>query len=490
MIRRPVPGARASLRRSATFAACALFLSAAGWTSNAAAQPTTQWFFFDRPIWSPDSRQVAVIGRHTNLASGETFEDTLVVDVEAGVARCVSPSMNEITLSRNRRRLAGRGRWGIYDHELATASTRELIGQPPFEPGQIVTFGYSKEADALVAIRCDTSDPDVSGVYRWPVAGGAAEKMFSDPDCGPAALNFWQVQRREVTISLPTIPTGSRPVPIPGTDASVLQVDERGISGLVLRQGDRDTLLCTDCRSEYVSWPVTGGCALVATAPEDRLDIVGPGALWLVRPGHPIVRIHEGRHGMVVWSDSLVAYSVARPGRVFVVDAGRGTATPLRLSTVPDWVRRGTPSPAVVWTVEVQEAPFADFESARAEALRLKSAMGAAGFAVDPPAGGGAGLRLSVGSWPDSASAARQVGAVRKHRDAGATGGLAVRPRAAAELQGNFEFGASVSPDRKWRLIFRSHPHMFRPWLADEVWLEPASGDGRRRLALRATATF
>jgi hypothetical protein len=53
----------------------------------------------------------------------------------------------------------------------------------------------------------------------------------------------------------------------------------------------------------------------------------------------------------------------------------------------------------------------------------------------------------------------------------------------------SFDFGSLVSPDGKWRLVFRTHPHMFQSYLADEVWLEPTGG-GRRHLLVRAMASF
>ncbi len=76
---------------------------------------------------------------------------------------------------------------------------------------------------------------------------------------------------------------------------------------------------------------------------------------------------------------------------------------------------------------------------------------------------------------------------------AGASTGMAgecrVYARPAASMSGYFDFGSRVSPDGKWRLFFKSHPHMFLPYLSDEVWLEPVGG-GRRHLLVPAMASF
>lgn len=464
------------------------FLTAA---RPARAEFVPQYFFFDRVLWSADSRQVLLVGRYTNDNTHETFEDTLLVDV-GGRITSASPSMYEFTLSRDRRRIVGRGRWGLYDYELATARTKELLYQAPFDPNELVTFGYNKDVNAVVAIRCNSSDPDTSGVWSYPLAGGPPTKLFADPYCGPQSLNFWQLHRREVAPTEPNVPTGDRPTEIPGTGAQVIQTDEKGRNGVLLRQAGRDTVLCHNCRAEYVSWPPAGGVALVATAPENRLNVVGPGALWLVRAGQPVVRLRDGRSDRAAWSDSATAYCTLRPGRLLVVDTGRPRVDEMNMSAVPPWGRGAMPAPARVWTIATGEGTWPDFETVRAEALRYREAAGATGFAADPLAGG-PGFRLSVGAWPDSQSAARQLAAVRKARAAGAATGVAgecrVYARPAASMAGYFDFGSRVSPDGKWRLFFKSHPHMFLPYLADEVWLEPTAG-GRRHLLVPAMASF
>lgn len=485
MIRARPPGFLAAL-----FLGLTLALAAAG-PRMARAEFIPQYFFFDRAIWSPDSRQVVVVGRYTNHTTHESFEDTLLVDV-GGRLTCVSPSMYEFTLSRDRRRIVGRGRFGLYDYELATGRPRELLLQNPFDASELVTFGYNKDVNAVVAIRCNPSEPDSSGVWSYPLAPGQPTKVFSDPYCGPSSLNFWQLHRREVAPTEPNVPTGDRPTEIPGTGALVVQTDRRGVSGVVLRQAGRDTVLCENCRTEFVSWPPRGGVALVGTAPENRLDMVGPGALWLVKSGQPPRRLREGRSDRAAWSDSVTAYCTLRPGRMLVVDAASSRSDIMNLSLVPEWGRRLPLSPARVWTIDTGDGLCADFEAARAEARRYKDATGAAGFAADRAAGQG-GYRLSIGAWPDSQGAVRQLPAIRKARAAGpqasATGDCRVYARTAASMAGSFDFGSLASPDGKWRLVFRTHPHMFLHYLADEVWLEPTGG-GRRHLLVRAMASF
>jgi hypothetical protein len=122
--------------------------------------------------------------------------------------------MYEFTLSRDRRRIVGRGRFGLYDYELATGRPRELLLQNPFDASELVTFGYNKDVNAVVAIRCNPSEPDSSGVWSYPLAPGQPTKVFSDPYCGPSSLNFWQLHRREVAPTEPNVPTGDRPTEI------------------------------------------------------------------------------------------------------------------------------------------------------------------------------------------------------------------------------------------------------------------------------------
>ena len=97
-----------------------------------------------------------------------------------------------MVLSRDGRRLLTRGRWGLYDHDLGTGATRQLLYQHPLQPIQIVHFSYDREISSAVVIRCNDWDTSVSGLYRLPLDGSEPVRVISDETCGPSLLNYFQ----------------------------------------------------------------------------------------------------------------------------------------------------------------------------------------------------------------------------------------------------------------------------------------------------------
>jgi len=96
---------------------------------------------------------------------------------------------------------------------------------------------------------------------------------------------------------------------------------------------------------------------------------------------------------------------------------------------------------------------------------------------------------LSLGVFPDSAAAASAAGRIRGASPPFATSGAFVERRNPGAMLGSFDFGRLKSPDGRTTAFLRSHPHLFQPLTATEVWLEPAGG-GRRRLLIEAEATW
>jgi hypothetical protein len=491
MNRRPGAAARHEVRTGRLAAAlAALILLGLGAARTARAEWVPQYYLFDRVVWSPDSRSVGLVGRYRNAKPREALDDTLVVDVASGAVACVSPSMNSFVLSRDGRRVLGLGRWGIYDHDLDTGVTRQVWTFDPFLPAEIAAFSYSRDGNAAVCIRCSDNDPGISGVYSFPLDGGPPTRLLADPRCAEQSLNFWQVHRREIAVTPENIPGGGDPTVIdnfPGTVWQVKKAEKGGVAVWGNGPAASDTL-CFDCRTSFVSWPPAGGRALVSTVAPDIWDVTTPGDLWLLHPSEHPHRLARGHFRLAAWPDSSHALVISRPGCLFAVDAVGGTIRQVDLSLVPPWLRNAHPAAPQIWTIRLDREVYAGPDSARAAAMALRDVAGL-GYAVDP-VGGGPQVSLCAGAFPDSAravAAARQLAGRRGL--SGREFSARIEHRPVAEMRGQFDFGSVLSPDGKWRLFFRSHPHMFRPCVASEVWLEPVGG-GPRRQILRAMANF
>lgn len=457
----------------------------------ARAEWVPRYYLFDRAVWSPDSRSVALLGRYRAEKPREVIDDTLVVEVGTWAVTCASPSMNGFVLSRNGRRVLGLGRWGLYDHDLDTGATRAVWSFDPFLPIEIATYSYSVGGDAAVCIRCSDTDPDISGVYSFPLDGGPVTRLIPDPDCAATSLNYWQTHRRDISCTPDRIPARGRGTVIDNFPGTVWQVatapEESGVAVWGNGPAVSDTL-CRDCRTSFVSWPPTGGRALVSTVAPDIYDVTTPGGLWLLRPFERPFRLAAGHYSKAAWSDSTHALVISRPGELFAVDAARGTFRQVDLSLVPAWARQGRPVAPAVWTVRLVGETWPDADSARAAVLALRDEAGRGYRLV--PTGGGSGVELSVGAFPDSARAVAAAGQLARLRGPGGrTFSPHVERRSVGEMQGPFDFGSVLSPDGKWRLFFRSHPHMFQSCVSSEVWVEPAGG-GLPRQILRAMANF
>ncbi len=462
-----------------------LFVVLAG--GNAGAEWIPSYYFFDRIAWSPDSRSLAVIGRYVNEESPETFEDTLLVDVETGEIRCLSPSMMNFVLSRDGKRMLFRGRWGLYAHEFATGVTRTVAYQNAFLPSEIAEYSFDREGTSAVCLRCSDSNPDVNGVYAYPLDGGEPVALITDTYCSPLLMNFWQKRRRGADPDPDRLPVPDRPVVVDNFPGTVWQIRKGLTPGVAVWSNGTagsDTL-CVGCRTAFVSWPAPGGQVLVATSPEDIGDLTSPGDLWLVRPSEDPVSLARGQFEKVGWRDDTHAVALARPGICWDIDMTAGVARPLSFSQAPDWLRLRRIVSEPVWTIQAPAAACPDLESARTASLLLRG-LDVSGYALDGPPGAPV---LSVGVFGDSAAAAAAVRRIREANSEFPTAGLRVVRRPASEMLGNFDFGAIASPDGRHTAFLRSHPHMFQPYTATEIWVEPGDG-GRRRLLLPAMASW
>lgn len=453
---------------------------------DASAEWVARYFLFDRAIWSADSRSVGIVGRYRNVTSGESFEDTLIVDVESGAVTCVSPSVNRFVLDRDGTHVLAQGRWGLYDHELATGVTRSVRYQDAFSPNEIVTFSYSRESDAAIVIRCSDEYPESSGVYAYPIRGGGERLLMSDPLCGPQSLNYWQTHRRDVSPTALSLPRLQKPTVFPNFPGTLWHfVAENSPGVAVWGNGSiaADTL-CVDCRVEFNSIPPSGSSVLVSTAPEHIGDVVTPGDLWLLKPSEPAIHLGRGRFESVAWRDSTTALVLARPGELRLANLADGTLAYLSMSLVPDWISNSTRPPAMVWSARIDGKVYEDHASARTAALELGTRDNR-GYAVDPTADR-SGHRLSIGAFPDSAGAAAAASGLR---NSGVAGPITIVRRPVSEMLGQFDFAAIDSPDGRHQLFFRTHPHMFQPYLASEVWIRSLP-EGRPRLLIRSMSSF
>lgn len=441
----------------------------------AAATWSASYYIFDRAVWSPDGRQVGVIGEYFDMKTHQSFEDTLVVDVATGAITCVSPSALRFCLSRDGTRMMVMGRFGLYDHDMTGGRTTQIYYQHPFQPVEVVDFAYNRDMTGAVVLRCSDWDPEISGVYRLPLDGSPVEKMMSDPGCGSTGFNFFQTNRRRQEAQRPAIPTTQHPVSpehFPGSLWQIYEGEQPGVAVWANGTAGSDTL-CHNCRAEYVSWHPKGGSVLAATAPEDVHDIATPTGVFLLQPDRRPFRLPDTRIFSSIWPDTSFAFVLYGDGSVGVVDAVERTFRPLTLSMTPDWLKAAPLRKAEVWSVACEGALFPSPDSIRTVARARTSAGGA--WAIDPTASGDA-WQMSLGAFPDSATALREAGALaRDHYPAGATG-WTVRRRPVSRMLGSFRFGELASPDGRARIAFKSHPHMFQPYIGTELWLETNSG--------------
>lgn len=458
-----------------------------GLAGPAAASWSASYFIFDRAVWSPDGRQVGVIGEYFDVKTHQSFEDTLLIDVASGAITCVSPSALRFCLSRDGRRMLFMGRWGLYDHDIAAGVTRLLYYQHPFQPIQIVNFAYTRDLTAALAIRCSDWEPEISGVYRLPLDGAPPERAFTDSECGTAGFNYFQTNRRRMDAPLPVYPTTQRPLSPEHFPGSIWRIDREGLTGLAVwgnGAAGSDTL-CLDCRAEFISWHPRGSSVLVATAPEDAHDIVTPRGIYLLQPSREPIHLADSRIFSAIWPDTSFAFALYGDGSVGVVDAIDRTFRPVSLSMTPDWLRRARLGKAELWTVRCDGSNYPSPDSARSVVLARSGPGGA--WAIDPVEGGG-GFRLSVGAFADSASALREARTLEKERFPAAATAWRVERRPVSRLLGSFEFGSVPSPDGQSRLVFRSHPNLFQPFIGTEVLVEPKGG--RRRILVEGMSSF
>lgn len=445
------------------------------WTRPAAATWSASYYIFDRAVWSPDGRQVGVIGEYFDEKTHQSFEDTLVVDVATGAITGVSPSALRFCLSRDGTRMLVMGRFGLYDHDIARGRTTQVYYQHPFQPIQIVDFAYNRDMTGAVVLRCSDWEPEISGVYRLPLDGSPSEKLMSDPGCGSTGFNFFQTNRRRQEAQRPAIPTNRHPVSPGHFPGSIWQIDEGDRPGVAVwanGAAGSDTL-CHGCRAEYISWHPDGGSVLAATAPEDVHDIATPTGVFLLQPNRKPLRLPDARIYSSIWPDTTFAFVLYGDGSVGVVDAVEGTFRPFSLSMTPAWLKSAPLRKAELWTVACDGALFPSPDSVRAVARARASAGGA--WAIDPVESTGE-WRICLGAFPDSATALREARALAKdHYPAGATG-WRVQSRPVSRMLGSFRFGELASPDGQTRIVFKSHPHMFQPYIGTELWLEPKAG--------------
>lgn len=461
--------------------------------SIAAASWSPQFFIFDRMAWSPDGKSLGVIGRFRNPQSGESFEDTLTVDPETGTVTCVSPSALDVVLSRDAKRMLLRGRWGLYDHDLLTGETRQLMKQHPFQPIQIVDFSYDREVTAAIVIRCNDWDATINGVYRFPLDMAEPIRLRSDEACGPPLLNYFQSNSRGTGVVRRAIPGTQSPVSPERFPGTIWQVQTEGIPAVAIwgnAEAGSDTL-CLDCRPEFLSWPPGGGPILMGTCPIELHDVVGPGKLWLIRPGQESMDLGTGRFDACVWADSSRAFVTSRPSALEEVNTTTGAIHPVDLSMTPAWLaNRILPVPRI-WTVRLA-----------GEVHRLGDSATAVFRAATPILGGTKGtgwslLRLpdprqfevTIGTFDDSTGAAGLAGKFAKAGfRSGAVTGYQVIRRPINEMLGEFQFGSIRSPNGAWRAFFKTHPHLVQPCMSTELWIEP-KGE-RARPVLEGMANF
>lgn len=471
--------------------AALLFLAGTLFGAMATAAPAAaQWiprgFIFDRLLWSDDGKSLGVVGRYWNDTTPESFEDTLLVDPATGRYECVSPSVVEFIVSRDGERVLFRGRWGLYDHELRTGRTQELLSIHPFHPNQLLQLSYNRDRSAALAIRCSDWEPEAAGVWAFPLDGGPPERVLADESCGPPAFNYFQSHRRDIPPTQKRVPGRDRPVNPAAFPGTVWMVPQPGGKNGVAVWGNgaagSDTL-CLDCNTEFVSWKSEAGPLLIAVGPNARGDVTTPGALWLVGAGAEPVSIGAGRWDSCVWPDSSWAFVLARPGRLEVVDAESRTLRPVNVSRVPDWLRASMLVAPDVWTVRLEGEVFATADSAMSLARPLKS-----GYALDP-VDGGSGWVLSLGAHTDEAAARTAAERLKAERfRGGAVREFRVERRPVSRMLGEFEFGEMASPDGAFRAFFRTHAHLYEPYMTTELWIEPKGG--RPRPVLEGMGSF
>ncbi|HEX7879321.1 MAG TPA: hypothetical protein VF720_07920 [Candidatus Eisenbacteria bacterium] len=480
-----------STRAIPSWFALAAALALACLSAPADATWTPQYFIFDRMSWSPDGKSLGVIGRYWNKVTGESFEDTLLVDPATGKIRCVSPSALEAVISRDGSRLLARGRWGLYDHDLKSGQTRELMTQHPFQPIQIVHFSYDREMGAAMVIRCNDWDPTVNGVYRLPLDGADPVKLMSDELCGPSLLNYFQTHTRGIYSVRRAEPGMGHPVSPANFPGTIWQVETEGVPEVAVwgnGAAGSDTL-CHDCRPEFLSWPKEGATLLMGTCPVELSDIVGSGQLWLIRPGQEAKSLGAGRFDACVWADSSHAYVISRPSALEAVDVARGESRQVNLSMTPGWLKDKILVPPRVWTVRLAGDIHTTADSAGASFRGAAELLGGArgtGWSLlrqdDPKT-----FEITVGSFDDSASA---VAAARKLAAAKYRGvnDFPVLRRPVFDMLGDFQFGSISAPGGAYRAWFRTHPHLVQPYMSTELWIEK-KGE-RPRPVLEGMGTF
>jgi len=91
-----------------------------------AARPGLAWFAnfcqFDRITWSPDGREIAFESHYIPTGEGNTYFDTLIVDLSTGKIRCVTPEVSELVLSIDRRRALFSDTYGLYLMDLKSTT--------------------------------------------------------------------------------------------------------------------------------------------------------------------------------------------------------------------------------------------------------------------------------------------------------------------------------------------------------------------------------
>lgn len=401
-----------------------------------------QYFFFDRAIWSPDSRQVVVVGRYTNHTTHESFEDTLLVDVGGRLA-CVSPSMYEFTLSRDRRRIVGRGRFGLYDYELATGRPRrtaapESLRRQRARHGQLLT---GMAGVAVVAIRCNPSGPDSSGVWSYPLAPGQPTKVFSDPYCGPSSLNFWRLHRREVAPTEPECPPPAIGRPRSRAPALWWCRPIAGASPASSCAGRAATRSLRELPHGVRLWPPRGWRGARGHRAGKPARHGGPGRA-LAGQGRATPRRlrEEARRSGGTERQRRGACCTLRPGRMLVVDASSSRSDIMNFSLVPEWGRRLLRRRA---SEAMDSAPISKPRAPKPAATRTQRAPRAS----PPTAPRGRGIPPVHRRVASSQGAVRQLPAIRKARARPVTrppppATLRVYARTAASMAGSFDFGS------------------------------------------------
>jgi hypothetical protein len=474
---------RTALAAAAAAMTCFVLPAAASWVP--------QYFIFDRVAFSPDGKSLGAVGRYWNKVTNESFEDTLLIDPASGKVTCVSPSALEVVLSRDASRLLVRGRWGLYDHDPKSGATRQLMNQHPFQPIQIVHFSYDREPGSAMVIRCNDWDSSVNGVYRLPLDGSEPTKLMSDELCGPPLLNYFQTHTRGIHSLRRAQPGMGHPVSPDNFPGTIWQVETEGVPEVAVwgnGAAGSDTL-CHDCRPEFLGWPKEGRTVLMSTSPVELRDIVGPGQLWLLRPGQEARSLGVGRFDACVWADSNRAYVISRPSALEEVDVAAGESRRVNLSMTPDWLRDRILTPPKVWTVRLAGEVHTTADSANAAfrgAAALLGGTKGVGWSLlrqdDPKK-----FEITVGSYADSAAALAAAGKLAAARYRG-VGAFPVVRRPVADMLGDFQFGEIKGPNGEWRAWFRTHPHLVQPYMSTELWVE-RKGE-RPKPLIEGMATF